>query len=121
MNKLIFSISIITILAIASCGKESDAENPVITITSPTTNQMIMSDSVLVAFTITDADTHGYEYLIINTTTNDTLHEADEHTHGDISFSEKFAIPTPAEFRLEVIGEDHNENTSSKSVNFHTM
>lgn len=121
MNKLIFSISIIAIIAITACGKENDAENPVITITSPTEGQMIMSDSVLVAFTVIDADMHGYEYLLINTTSGDTLYEADEHTHGNVTFSDNFAVPTPAQFTLEVVGEDHNGNTSTKSVNFHTM
>lgn len=121
MNKLIFSIGIIAIIAISACGKENDSEKPVITISSPTEGQMIMSDSVLVAFTVTDADMHGYEYLLINTTAGDTLYEADEHTHGNVSFSEKLAVPVPAQFTLEVVGEDHNGNTSTKSVSFHTM
>ena len=59
--------------------------------------------------------------MIINTTDNDTLYEGDEHTHSNVSFSEKFAVPSPAEFRLEVVGEDHNGNESNASVNFHTM
>lgn len=121
MNKLFFSIGIIAIIMITACGKESDSENPVITITSPTEGQAFdAADSVTISFTATDVDFHGYDYALINTTLNDTIDEDDQHTHANVTFSKKYKLPAAANFKLVVNAEDHNENTSTKSVNFKT-
>ena len=122
-KKLIFSISIIAIIMITACGKESDTDNPVVTITSPTEGQMFSNgDSALVAFTITDADTHGFDLSITNTTNSAVLFEEDEHSHDNITFSKKYKLPDVAtQMKITITGEDHNGNTTTKSVNFHTM
>lgn len=122
MKKLIFILTATIILSIA-CSKENDSENPVITITSPTEGSMSgIGDSILIAFTITDADMHGYEIAVTNTANSAVIFEADEHTHGNVTYSQKFKSPAAAtQMQLTVTGEDHNGNTSTKSVNFHSM
>jgi hypothetical protein len=122
MFKHIFLI--ITSLAIfVACRKETKTTGPVITITSPVEARMFNNgDSVLVAFTITDPDMHGFDYSLINTTINDTFAGIDEtHTHGNVYFSKNFAVPVSTNMKLVVNAEDHNGNTSTKSVNFHSM
>ena len=108
--------------AFLACKKEKDSDNPVVTITSPTEGQAIAtSDSALVAFTITDADTHGFDFRIINTTTGDTLFLEDEHAHDNVIFSKKYNMPDVSmQLRLILTGEDHNGNTTTKTVNFYT-
>lgn len=103
--------------------KESttDTTAPVITISSPTEAQAFnAADSVTIAFTATDEDFHGYDYALINTTLNDTIDEDDQHTHANVSFSKKYKLPAATNFKLVVNAEDHNENASTKSVNFKT-
>jgi hypothetical protein len=122
MKKKLIFIALFAIAFIA-CKKETDTDNPVISISSPTEGQMFSNgDSALVAFTITDSDMHGFEFVITNTSTNDTLFEAEEHAHMNVTFSNKYKLPDVATpMKITIIGEDHNGNTSSKSVSFHTM
>jgi hypothetical protein len=110
-------------IALACTKKETDTTAPVITISSPTTNQMFNAgDSVTVSFTVTDEDLHGYDYAIIKTATNDTIVDADIDTHANANVTEKFELTDAAtQYKLVVGAEDHTGNTSSKSVNFHTM
>jgi hypothetical protein len=121
MKKLILLFIAASITFIA-CKKETDSDNPVVAITSPTENQPIATgDSALVAFTITDADTHGFDFRIINTTTGDTLFLEDEHSHENVTFSKKYKMPDVSmQLRLILTGEDHNGNTTTKTVNFYT-
>jgi hypothetical protein len=121
--KKIFLIAFAATLTIIACKKESDTDNPVVTITSPTEGQMFGNgDSALVAFTVTDADLHGFDFRIINSTTGDTLFLEDEHSHTNVTFSKKYKLPSVAtQMRLILTGEDHNEKTTTKTVNFHTM
>ncbi len=122
MKKFILAIALLTLIT-AACKKTTDNDGPVITITSPTSGQMFSNgDSAQVTFTVTDADLHEFGYAIINVTSGDTLYEGEEHTHGDVSFNEKFKLPgTATPLRLDVDAEDHNSNSNSKSVSFHTM
>ena len=121
MKKTIF-ISIIAIGIAIACKKINDTTAPTITITAPTTNQMIMvGDSVLVAFTVSDEDLHEVSYLI-STVANDTLFSKEEHTHGNYTLNQKFKTPNAAtNMKLTITGEDHTGNTTTKSVNFHSM
>lgn len=121
MKKLIL-LFVAASIAFLACKKETDSDNPVVTITSPTENQPIATgDSALVAFTITDADTHGFDFRIINTTTGDTLFLEDEHSHENVTFSKKYKMPDVSmQLRLILTGEDHNGNTTTKTVNFYT-
>lgn len=127
MKKLIFLSIIAGTLAIACSKKaETDTTPPTITITSPTTNQMVMSDSVLVEFTLSDPDLHSYQYAITDTIVKDTVAFVDEtHIPTDglttYTFSKKIKVRRPAQLKLEVQSQDHTENTSSKSVYFYTM
>ena len=119
-----FIISLSALLIAFSCTKkETDTTPPFITISSPAVGEMFTSgDSVLVAFSVTDADLHGYDYAIIKTATDDTIFDNDLHSHASITFNQKFKLSDAAtQFKLIVNGEDHSGNTSSKSVNFHTM
>lgn len=118
-------ITLILFAAISfiACKKEPDTENPVISISSPTEGQMFSNgDSALIAFTVTDSDLHGFDFTIINSATSDTLFEEDEHSHDNVTFSKNYKLPAVAtQMRITIIGEDHNGNTSTKSVNFHCM
>jgi hypothetical protein len=118
-----FSILFSAILVIAACKKETKTEGPSITITSPVNGTMYNNgDSVLVAFTITDPDMHSYDYLLINTSIDDTFASIDEtHVHDNVIFSQKFLMPSSSQITLEVNAEDHSENATTKSVSFHTM
>lgn len=125
MKKLIL-ISIIASTLVIACSKkaELDTTPPTITITSPTTKQMVMSDSVLVTFTVTDADLHSYQYAITDTIAKDTVAAINEtHIHGltSFTFNQKIKVRNPAQLKLEVTAQDHSENTGSKSVYFYTM
>ena len=121
MKKLILLFIAASITFIA-CKKETDSDNPVVAITSPTEGQPFATgDSALVAFTITDADVHGFDFRIINTTTGDTLFLEDEHSHENVTFSKKYKMPDVSmQLRLILTGEDHNGNTTTKTVNFYT-
>jgi hypothetical protein len=121
MSKKIVILLIATTLF--GCKKESKTSGPEITITSPVEGHMYANgDSILVAFTISDPDMHSFEYALINTSINDTFASIDEtHTHGNVVFSQNFAVPPSSQLKLEVSAEDHSENESSKSVSFHTM
>lgn len=127
MKKLIF-LSIIAGTLVIACSKkaETDTTPPSITITSPTANQMVMSDSVLVEFTVADPDLHSYQYTITDTIVKDTVAAIDEtHIPTDgmtsYTFRQKIKVRRPAQLKLEVISQDHTENTNSKSVYFYTM
>ncbi len=111
------------LIAFACTKKENDTTAPVITIASPTENQMFNAgDSVTVSFTVTDEDLHGYSFAIIKTATSDTIVDADIDTHANASVNEIFELVDAAtQYKLVVGAEDHTGNTSTKSVNFHTM
>lgn len=123
MKKIITIIAIISITTIA-CKKESDSENPVITILSPATNQEFESaDSVTINFKVEDVDLHEVGFTVIKKGTTDTLYFiAASHTHDNpLIINQKYFIPVTAhtDATLIVNAEDHNGNTASKSVNFH--
>lgn len=121
MKRIILSVMILSI--IASCKKESDSVNPIVTITAPTSGSMFgIGDSILITFTATDADMHGYNLQVLNTTDSTIVFEAEAHTHGNVSYSQKFKSPDVAtNMELIVTGEDHNGNTTTQTVHFHTM
>lgn len=127
--KKIIPLSLIAIVTIISCSKNkatTDTTPPTITIISPTDNQMIMSDSVLVEFTVADPDLHSYQYAITDTIVKDTVTYIDEtHIPADgmtsYTFSQKIKVRRPAQLELTVQSQDHSENTSTKSVYFYTM
>jgi len=121
MKKLI--LSVIILIIIAACKKESDSENPVVTITAPTSNSMFgIGDSILITFTAIDADMHSYALQVLNTADSTIIFEADAHTHGNVTYSQKFKSPDVAtNMDLIVTGEDHNGNSATQTVNFHTM
>lgn len=121
MNKSIFFIFLA--IAAISCNKKTDTDLPVITIISPASGQMFsIGDSATISFTITDADLHEFGYAIVNTDTDVTLFEDSPHTHGNVSFNQKFKLPGAAtQLELVVEAEDHNGNSNEKSVSFHTM
>lgn len=131
MSKNIILLLLSFTAIMSSCKKTTDNAAPVITITSPSDGHMFMPvpDSILVTATITDADMHSYTILAINSTTGDTLFSQPE-THLEeqsITINKKFKASyttTPiasTAFELEISAEDHNENESSKTVNFSVM
>lgn len=124
MKKNTILLILLSFIIVLACKKkETDTVNPVISISSPTEGQMFNAgDSLLVSFSVTDVDLHGFDYAVISTATNDTLFSGDEHTHASATFSRKFILEDAAtQYILSVNGEDHTGNTSNKVVHFHTM
>lgn len=122
MKKIILITCMMMVFAMA-CKKENDTENPTVTITAPVANDMFgIGDSILIEFTAVDADMHGYDLQVLNTSDSTIVFEDAAHTHGNVTYSQKFKSPDVAtNMELIVTGEDHNGNTSTKSVHFHTM
>lgn len=105
-----------------ACKKETDSENPVITIIKPTTN-FEFEDSVAINFKVEDVDLHEVGFTIVKKGTTDTLYDLPaDHTHDNpFVLDEKYKIPVSVHTNatLTVNAEDHNGNMASASVNFH--
>lgn len=123
---MITKYAAIAILAISliACKKENDVENPVITISSPVTNQTFESeDSVAVKFTVKDADLHEVGFKITIKDSDSVLYsKAKSHTHDNPYVWDrklKLVVSDHTDAVLTVEAEDHNGNATTKSVNFH--
>lgn len=122
--KKILAILAVLLITITACKKETDSENPVITIFTPTANQEFeSSDSVTINFKVEDADLHEVGFTIINKTSTDTLYNFPKaHTHDNpliVNSKYKIVVATHTDATLIVNAEDHNGNETTKSVNFH--
>lgn len=66
---------------------------------------------------------HGWELFLVNTTTGDTVHSADDHAHGtelNISSSWINDVDDHSDMKLTVVAEiDHSGSTIEKHVHFH--
>lgn len=127
MNK--YLILFTAALGILACGKDgiTGDSDPVITILSPTSGQMIGSgDSVSVDVTITDDDMHEIAFRVANAA-DTSIHYFEEaiDTHEDnIHYMKKFVAPAVlghTNVTLFVHAEDHDGHESDKSVTFAFM
>lgn len=124
-----YIIIIASLAGIIACGKDkvTDTTAPVISITSPTTGQMIMSgDSALVDVTVTDVDLHEVTFTVRNAADTSIEYFTDGmYSHSvDLHYVQKFktpAVPGHTPVILFVHAEDHNSNESEKSVTFAIM
>lgn len=96
-----------------------------ITITSPTTNMVVLKNTTLnITGSINAiATVHGYILKIHSQGDSTTLFKKDVHVHAkDITIAETWAVPAVTSltnYSLEVIAKlDHDGNTESKTVNF---
>ena len=126
MKKYII-IAVTAAATIIACGKDktTDMLAPVITITSPTSGQMISAgDSVLIAVTVTDEDMHEVTFKVANAADTSIVYfEVGLHVH-DVDYSQKFKAPAVighTNVILTVHAEDHNTHESDKSVTFAIM
>ncbi len=97
----------------------------IMTITSPTANQIVQGSSTLnITGSIIGITTiHGYTYKIHPQGDTATLFKKDVHIHEkNITIAENWAVPAVTAttgYELEVIGKlDHDGNTITKKVNF---
>ena len=124
-----YIIIIASIAGIMACNKDKITNTlaPVITITSPTSGQMISSgDSVLIQATVTDEDMHEVTFKVANAADTSIVYFADGvHSHDvDVNYSNKFVTPAVGSHTnvvLMVHAEDHNSHESDKSVTFAFM
>lgn len=116
-------------ILLSACGKDdiSGDSDPVITILSPTSGQMISAgDSVSIDVTITDDDMHEFEVLVARAAdTSVHYFEEDMDTHDDnVHYTTKFEVPAVSghtDVMLFVHAEDHDGNESDRSVTFAFM
>lgn len=131
--KSALAISLV-VITISACKKEKEEEQvaeetpPVaatITIEEPMTGSTVEpTDTVWIHFGIARSEEmHGYEALLINLTTNDTVWDAHVHDHGTFFHVEDFWVNNVTEhsdMQFKVIAIlDHEENTTVKTVDFH--
>ena len=111
----------IVAISMIACKKEEDSESPIITIISPTEN-MTFEDSISINFKIEDMDLHEAGFTIVKKGTTDTLYDLPmDHTHEStflINEKLKIAVTSHLSATLTVNAADHNENKSTKSVDF---
>ncbi len=124
---------IASVLSLSSCKKEKDEDNtnitPVQTLTidieEPSDMQMFMlNETVNVHVNIAaNYDLHGYEALIINETSGDTVWTTDLHDHAQTYHIEGEWINNVSDHSdmlLKVIVEkDHDGNTQTEERHFH--
>jgi hypothetical protein len=130
------ALSVLSLLVVSCKKKDEETEEtpspstpqPVVTITinQPTEGTTIeFADTAFIDFSIeADVEMHGYEAYLINESTNDTVWEADSHSHANLySYSDTWWINNVADhsdMQFKVIAEiDHDGNTREKTVHFH--
>ncbi len=125
MRKLSYAAPISLALLGFMCIREEPKPIVNFTITSPTTGQTIdQGDSVRIIGEITNpTDLHGYELIVTDTATGDTLFHKDVHAHGTkvnyrTGFVNTVTDHTPAEFKV-IATLDHDGNTAERKVYFH--
>lgn len=111
-------ILLATVIGIIACGKDkiTDSEAPVITITSPTSGEMVMvGDSVSLDITVTDVDLHEVTLGVANAADTSIHYFADGvHSHDtNLHYTQKFvapSVPSHTNVILTVHAEDHNSH-----------
>lgn len=121
MKKIILILT--TFVIFFACKKENDADNPVISIVSPTTGQEFDYNKIAINFKIEDADLHEVGFTI-NRKSDDSLlyNEPMEHTHDNpFVFNDTLEIHVVdhTDAVLKIKAEDHNGNKAELTRNFH--
>jgi hypothetical protein len=101
-----------------SCGK-SDELSPVITVTSPTENQVFSGgQTVSVNATITDNEgIHTVHISVIDNSTSGHLVHLEEHFDGKTyNLNKTFPVQTGRSYHIEIGAHDHANNTTTKEL-----
>src|SRR5215212_415149 len=116
-------IVLFSILVLGSCkkdnGKEEDKQLPVITITTPTNNQVFTGgQTVSINATINDNDKLSEVHLeIINTTTGAFItHE--HYAPGAASYNllKSFSVQSSISYKIKIEADDANSNIANAEV-----
>jgi hypothetical protein len=125
---LFFFVILTTLITITSCKKDEPVEegpNVVITFHEPTQNASYDSgDTVHINISVTsDSEMHGYDAVLINTTTGETVWDTELHFHEtSFSINDTWVNDVAVEsiMLLKITAEiDHEGNTMMKEVGFY--
>lgn len=125
-----------TCIAALAIGCKKEKEEAIVAEETPPVAASITIEEPISGVTIEAADTvwihvdinraeemHGYEAMLINLTTNDTVWDVHEHDHGTAFHIEDFwvnNVTDHSDMRFKVIAIlDHEENETVKTVDFH--
>jgi hypothetical protein len=116
MKNLSFLVAVFITLIFASCTDEGTA--PVINLTSPTDNQVVVAGQVFqVKGTITDDQGIKSIRLSSNLGINETITTFDSATKHELNYNITTDANTPANtYDFEVIATDDQQLTTSKKV-----
>ncbi|MFL5773423.1 MAG: Ig-like domain-containing protein [Flavisolibacter sp.] len=112
-------LSIVLIILMCGCGKNDDMA-PVITITSPTDNQVFSGgQTVNIKASITDNEgIHMIHVSVIdNSTGGHLLHTEDHPDVKSYNVNQTFVGVTGRTYTIDIDANDHNENLANKEVN----
>lgn len=111
---------LLSYVALISCSNKEndDKEAPVITLTSPTNNQVFNAGEIQIKATITDNAYIGQIHVEIYN--NDTETEI-EHVHihptsKTYALDHPFMLESGTNYKIKVVADDPAANTSSKQV-----
>jgi len=117
--KQLFLCSLACILLI-SCSKkkEDDKEPPVVTITSPTNNQVLPAGEIHIKGTITDNVYINQVHIEISNlnTGVEYLHVHIHPTSKTYAFDQIFTVQSGIDYKIRVVAEDPSTNTSLGQV-----
>lgn len=124
MKKIIINSIFFLPLAILIAACRKDKSMPVITISKPSDGAIVQLslDSIHMIYTVTDnAELHNITTKISDASGTVLYSDVDHEHKSNFSYHEHFmpngiVVPTPLVF--SVVAEDHEGNTSSKTINF---
>ena len=132
--KIALGLALLTSFSLGGCKKddhdhdhnENDKESPVITINKPSADVYEKGDTVWMDVLVNDnEELHKAEWFLIKLPT-DTVYENHRHQHGKTIHIKDtyYLIPNEggqdqSNYIFSVFAEDDNENTATKSHEFH--
>ena len=117
IQNLIFSAALLFVFFITGCGK-SDTTPPVISILTPTANQVFTAGQV-VQVKADVSDEEGLHMVHIMVTDQDGNHLVHKEWHFDAktySLLESFQVQAGKTYSIEVGADDHHNNQDKKTV-----
>ena len=110
-------IPLFFLATLVSCGK-SDTTPPVITVVTPSDNQ-VFTNGQTVTVKADLSDDHGIHEIMLTVLDNTGGHvlHFDEHYDGKTySLNKTFTVQSGKTYTIEIESTDHNENTGTKTL-----
>ena len=117
--KKIFRVLGIAALFLGCTKSAVDNQNPVITLSSPTNNQVFTAGQIVtVTALITDNDDVNQVHLYVNNKANNAeiLHFEDHTDTKAYNLSKNFTAQTGITYKIEVDADDHSGNQAKVAI-----